>query len=61
MLGATLPDGSLVTVRLSFWECVKAGMAFTVGALVASAIAGIVYLLVAGSVLLALMRALVAR
>lgn len=32
MFAATLPDGSPVNVHVSFGQCVKAGVAFTLGA-----------------------------
>ena len=32
MFAATLPDGAPVTVHVSFGQCVKAGIAFTLGA-----------------------------
>jgi hypothetical protein len=32
MFAATLPDGTPVTVQVSFGQCVKAGVAFTLGA-----------------------------
>lgn len=45
MFEATTMDGTPVTVRASFWQWLKAGIAFSVGASIVAAVVGILKLL----------------
>jgi hypothetical protein len=46
MFEATTLAGDTVTVRASFWQCVKAGAAFAVGAAIVAFVGGVFWLTV---------------
>lgn len=43
MFEATTPDGTPIAVRASFWQCMKAGIAFTIGAGMVTLIAAVLW------------------
>lgn len=58
MLEYTDDVGRTVTIRASFWQWVKAGVAFTVGAMCVSAAAGVVMLVFYAAFMKAMLIAL---
>ena len=56
MFDTTNLDGAPVLLRASFWQCVKAGIGFTVGAGIVGLIAGVVYYWVLFATLAAILR-----
>ena len=57
MFESTTTDGQPIAIRVSFWQCFKAGVAFTAGVLCVSFVAGVLYFAFILSFLAALSRA----
>lgn len=61
MFEATTTDGAPIAVRVSFGQSVKAGIGFTIGAALASAVVGFVGVIVWFTVLTTFVRVLLSR